>query len=37
MKLFETPVVEVIELQVMDVIAASCGSYNACPDDMGDY
>ena len=37
MKLFETPVVEVIKLQVMDVIATSCADYeeNTCDDDMG--
>lgn len=35
MKLFETPVIEIIELQVQDVIATS--SETNCPTDMGDF
>ena len=37
MKLFETPVVEVIKLQVMDVITTSTGSEDSCPNDMGEW
>ena len=40
MKMFETPVVEVIKLQVMDVIATSTTpevTVNPCPDDMGEF
>lgn len=39
MKLFETPIVEVIKLQVMDVIATSSEepTVNPCPDDMGEF
>lgn len=37
MKLFETPVVEVIKLQVMDVITTSAPTENLCPDDMGEF
>lgn len=39
MKMFETPVVEVIKLQVMDVITTStiAPTENLCPDDMGEF
>lgn len=37
MKLFETPAIEVIELQVMDVIATSCTDDNGCGNDMGEW
>lgn len=42
MKLFETPSIEVIKLQVMDVIATStevnpCPDDNGCPNDMGEW
>ena len=38
MKMFETPVVEVIKLQVMDVITTSNGpTQDLCPDDMGEF
>lgn len=36
MKLFETPVIEVIEMQVRDVITTS-SEVNECPNDMGDF
>ena len=39
MKLFETPVIEVIELKIMDVIATSGGQPGSeeCPVDMGEF
>lgn len=42
MKLFETPSIEVIKLQVMDVIATSvevdtCPDDNGCGNDMGEW
>ena len=40
MKLFETPVIEVIELKIMDVIATSNGGQpgsEECPVDMGEF
>ena len=36
MKLFETPAIEVIEMQVRDVITTST-AVDECPNDMGDF